>query len=198
MPKDARIGIGERAALIHAAKHFLWSMRVDPPAGRKRSSLASLHMKGLILRTLIGWMAIEGLRRFSDIDPSAVDRLCVWLRGRPARNGKARVSPSTVSNYLLAIKDLYRQRTKLSDAPRVDPLPLDTTFEAAGVTRASRSSRMRSPSRSLAKRCAGWRSMARRSSRLKRSAYEPGPSASLPASPAKPPTMCAGRCGKRI
>ena len=65
-------------------------------------------MKGLILRTLIGWMAIEGLRRFSDIDPSAVDRLCVWLRGRPARNGKARVSPSTVSNYLLAIKDLYR------------------------------------------------------------------------------------------
>jgi hypothetical protein len=43
MPKDARIGIGERAALIHAAKHFLWSMRVDPPAGRKRSSLASLH-----------------------------------------------------------------------------------------------------------------------------------------------------------
>jgi hypothetical protein len=60
MPKDARIGIGERAALIHAAKHFLWSMRVDPPAGRKRSSLASLHMKGLILRTLIGWMAIEG------------------------------------------------------------------------------------------------------------------------------------------
>jgi hypothetical protein len=127
----------ERAALIHAAKHFLWSMRVDPPAGRKRSSLASLHMKGLILRTLIGWMAIEGLRRFSDIDPSAVDRLCVWLRGRPARNGKARVSPSTVSNYLLAIKDLYRQRTKLSDAPRVDPLPLDTTFEAAGVTRQS-------------------------------------------------------------
>ena len=138
MPKDARIGIGERAALIHAAKHFLWSMRVDPPAGRKRSSLASLHMKGLILRTLIGWMAIEGLRRFSDIDPSAVDRLCVWLRGRPARNGKARVSPSTVSNYLLAIKDLYRQRTKLSDAPRVDPLPLDTTFEAAGVTRATK------------------------------------------------------------
>jgi integrase len=43
-----------------------------------------------------------------------------------------------VSNYLLAIKDLYRQRTKLSDAPRVDPLPLDTTFEAAGVTRATK------------------------------------------------------------
>lgn len=130
--------MGDRAALIHAAKHFLWSMRVDPPAGRKRSSPASLHMKGMILRTLIGWMATEGLRRFADIDPRAVERLCMWLRGRSARGGKGQVSPSTVSNYLLAIKDLYRQRSKLEDAPLVDPLPLETTFEAAGVTRATR------------------------------------------------------------
>lgn len=138
MPDDARIGVGDRAALIRAAKHFLWSMRVDPLAGRKRSSLASLHMKGMILRTLIGWMAIEGLSRFSEIDPNAVERLCAWLRGRSARGGKGLVSPSTVSNYLLAIKDLYRQRAKLSDAPLVDPLPLETTFEAAGLTRATR------------------------------------------------------------
>ncbi|MFX9135355.1 hypothetical protein ABTN61_20185, partial [Acinetobacter baumannii] len=41
-------------------------------------------------------------------------------------------------NYLLVIKDLYRQREKLNDAPLVDPLPLETTYEAAGHTRATK------------------------------------------------------------
>jgi integrase len=138
MPEDAKISVRDRAQLIHAAKHFLWSMRVDPPAGRKRSSLASIHAKGTILRTLIGWMTVEGVHRFAEIDPNIVDRLCVWLRGRSARGKKGRISPSTVSNYLLVVKDLYRQRSKLKDAPLVDPLPLETTFEAAGVTRATK------------------------------------------------------------
>ena len=36
--------------------------------------------------------------------------------------------------YLQVLKDLYRQRAKLADAPRHDPLPAETTYEAAGLT----------------------------------------------------------------
>jgi integrase len=138
MPENSMIERSDHARLIRAAKHFLWSMHFAPPRGRKRSSATSIHQKAMVLRPIMEWMVGEGLSRFAMIDPSAVERLCVWLRHRPARPGSGRISPSTIKNYLLAIKDLYRQRTKLDDAPLVDPLPLETTYEAAGHTRATR------------------------------------------------------------
>lgn len=137
MPAGTKIGAGDHAQLIRAAKHFLWSMRMDPPAGRKRSSSASIHSKAMILRVLVSWMASEGYRRFAEIDPPAVERLCVWLRARTPRRGKEQITPATITNYLITVKDLYRQRAKLDDAPLVDPLPLETTYEAAGHNRAT-------------------------------------------------------------
>ncbi|WP_223806914.1 hypothetical protein [Novosphingobium sp. LASN5T] len=88
------------------------------------------------LRALIGWMACEGYARFAEIDPSVIERLCVWLRNRESSRGNGKLNSRTIANYLLVVKDLYRQRAKLEDAPLVDPLPLETTYEAAGVTRA--------------------------------------------------------------
>lgn len=138
MPEGSRISASDHAHLIRAAKHFLWSMHLDPPRGRKRSSSASLHQKAMLLRPILEWMASEGLARFGEIDPAAVERLCVWLRNRPSRGGSGPIRPGTITGYLLAIKDLYRQREKLGDAPLVDPLPLETTYEAAGHTRATK------------------------------------------------------------
>jgi integrase len=137
-PEGSRVSIADYAGLVRAAKHFLWSMMSDPPTGRKRLSPASIHTKGTILRTLVEWMALDGLAAFACIDPRAVDRLCSWLRQRSTPGGKGRIKPGTISNYLLVVKDLYRQRAKLEDAPLVDPLPLETTFEAAGLTRATK------------------------------------------------------------
>ena len=53
--------------------------------------------------------------------------------GTPSGTGGS--TPLTMVNYMIALKDLYRQRAKLDDAPLVDPLPIETTYEAAGVTR---------------------------------------------------------------
>src|SRR5262249_69083 len=39
---------------------------------------------------------------------------------------------------LRVLKDLYRQRAKLADAPHDDPLPAETPTEAAGVTPATK------------------------------------------------------------
>jgi hypothetical protein len=43
----------------------------------------------MLLRPIIGWMAGEGLSRFAEIDPAAVERFCTWLRRRPSRPGHA-------------------------------------------------------------------------------------------------------------
>jgi len=140
MPEHTRIGNSDHVQLVRAAKHFLWSMHYHPPSGRKRSSPASIHHKAMLLRALLEWMACEGHSRFAGIDPASVEQLCKWLRCRPARAGgdKGNISTATITNYLLVIKDLYRQREKLNDAPLVDPLPLETTYEAAGHTRATK------------------------------------------------------------
>jgi len=136
-PENSRISHRDHSQLIRASKQFLWSMRMDPPSGRKRSAPGSIHAKAMNLRAVLGWMASEGYARFSEIDPAAIERLCVWLRGRPALRGPGRLNPGTIAHYLLVMKDLYRQRAKLDDAPLVDPLPLETTYEAAGKTRAT-------------------------------------------------------------
>lgn len=136
LPQNSQINVRAHAQLIRVAKQFLWSMHTDPPPGRKRSAPASIQTKAMNLRALIGWMACEGYARFADIDPAVIERLCQWLRGRQTRRGSGQISPRTVVNYLLVIKDLYRQRAKLDDAPQVDPLPLETTYEVAGYSRA--------------------------------------------------------------
>lgn len=137
LPSEARISHRAWASLGNAAKQFLWSMAVNPPTGRKRLSPASLHSKAVTLKTLIGWMALDGLTSFRDIDAAAVERLRAWLLARSGRGGR-RIAPSTVRNYMVVLKDLYRQRAKLDHAILTDPLPEETTYEAAGLTRATR------------------------------------------------------------
>src|SRR5208282_759069 len=108
----------------------------DPPSGRKRSSAKTLKSRAAVLRILLLWMAAEGIMRFAEIDRRAVGRVTAWLRDRPGhRSGTGVLTPLTMVNYMIVLKDLYRQRAKLDDAPLVDPLPSETTYEAAGVTR---------------------------------------------------------------
>ena len=38
------------------------------------------------------------------------------------------LTPLTMVNYMIVLKDLYRQRAKLDDAPLIDPLPIETTY----------------------------------------------------------------------
>jgi len=92
--------------------------------------------RAAVLRILLLWMAAEGIMRFAEIDRRAVGRFTAWLRDRPGhRSGTGVLTPLTMVNYMIVLKDLYRQRAKLDDAPLVDPLPIETTYEAAGVTR---------------------------------------------------------------
>jgi integrase len=133
------ITAAERAGLIRAAKHFLWTMVTDPPSGRKRSSEKSLKICAEHLKILVSWLAINGISRFADVDLKSAELFIISLRRRPGRpKGQGQIAPKTLVGYLSVLKDLYRQRSKLEDAPRVDPLPLETTREAAGLTEATK------------------------------------------------------------
>lgn len=132
----SRLTDPEHATLLDGAKQFLWSMAIDPPTGRKRSSPSSLVCNARILIVIMRWMLAEGYRSFSALDAAALERLRAWLRTRPGHKGV--IAPATAVHYLQLVKDLYRQRKKLGDAPRYDPLPIETTFEAAGLTRATK------------------------------------------------------------
>jgi hypothetical protein len=134
-PGGARIPAAAWSGLTYAVKQFLWSMAVNPPAGRKRLSPASLHIKAVLLKTVIGWMALDGLASFREVDRAAVDRLRAWLLARQG-TGNRLISARTVAHYMVVLKDLYRQRTKLDSAIVTDPFPDETTYEAAGLTRA--------------------------------------------------------------
>jgi integrase len=136
-PREARITAAAWSGLAHTAKQFLWSMAVNPPAGRKRLSPTSLHSNARLLKTVIGWMALDGLASFRDVDRAAVDRLRAWLLARHGRRNRP-ISPRTVARYMIVLKDLYRQRTKLDNAIVTDPFPEETTYEAAGLTHANK------------------------------------------------------------
>ncbi|HUY25813.1 MAG TPA: hypothetical protein VMV27_00205 [Candidatus Binataceae bacterium] len=133
----SRLTDPQHADLLEAARRFLWSMAVDPPHGRRRSSPSSLFTKAGALLTLIQWMAGEGFAAFRSLDRSAVDRYQAYVQQRRGpRPGKS--SPITVGNYLRILKDLYHQRTKLPDALSFDPFPHTTAGLVAGVCRATR------------------------------------------------------------
>ena len=137
LPDGSRLTDPRHAGLLGAAKQFLWSMAVDPPCGYKRPSQSTLHRYYMSLRVVIGWMLSEGLTSFRMLDAPTVQRLCAWLRTRPGRRPGSTATPATVRNHLAVIAHLYRQRRKLDDAPKVDPLDGEFASVVSGATRAT-------------------------------------------------------------
>jgi len=137
LPDGSCLTDPRNSKLLRAAKQFLWSMAVDPPRGQKRSSPSTLLYDGTVVRTTIGWMISDGLTSFGALDPAAIERLCAWLRTRPGKRPGGILAPNTVRNYLGVIANMYRQRDKLEDAPRTNPLTCESAGVIAGASRDS-------------------------------------------------------------
>lgn len=135
LPDGSRLVDPKNAGLLRAAKHYLWSMAVDPPDGRRCPSPSSLQAAGWKLRTLCCWMVSEGMTSFAEFDPPSVKRFAAWLQTRPGKAAGRRIKPDTIDSYLAIISTMYLQRAKLEDSPLVEPFPGETALEAAGLTR---------------------------------------------------------------
>jgi integrase len=121
------------------AKRFLWTLRVDPPAGHRRARDSSLVRAFQHLRVLIRWMAGEGYRRFADLDRDAAERFLATVKARPGRKGQA-LSGATLAGYASLLNILYLQRDRLQDAPREDLLAADRLRLLTGRWRQRRGS----------------------------------------------------------
>ena len=122
-----------------AAKRFLWTLRVDPPAGHRRARDSSLVRAFQHLRVLIRWMAGEGYRCFVDLDRDAAARFLAIVKARPGRKGQA-LSGATLAGYASLLNTLYLQRDRLRDAPTEDLLAADRLRLLTGRWRQRRGS----------------------------------------------------------
>ena len=68
-----------------AAKLFLWSLKLDPPPGRRNVHESTIVSAFKTLRKLIRWMAAQGYRSFTDLDRDGCDRFMAAMAQRPGQ-----------------------------------------------------------------------------------------------------------------
>lgn len=105
---------------LEDARTFLWSLRADPPRGRRWLRVHSLVSAGQKLRTLISWMAGEGMRGFGGLDRENAQRFLGVIAERVAPNGNA-ITANTRHAYANVVVSLWLQRHKLADPPPEHP-----------------------------------------------------------------------------
>lgn len=105
---------------LEDARAFLWSLRADPPRGRRRLRSQTLLTVGHKLRILVCWMAGEGMRGFGGLDREVAERFLSVVAERVAPKGSA-VTANTRHAYANVVAALWLQRHKLGDPPPDHP-----------------------------------------------------------------------------
>ena len=122
------------AAWLEDARIFLWSLRVDPPPGRRHARARTLVATAVKLRVLIRWMAGEAMRSFGDLDRDVAARFMQEIAERRRHNG-ALIRPRTRHDYANLLLALYQQRRKLARAPTEHPFDEGRTNAYSGFSR---------------------------------------------------------------
>jgi hypothetical protein len=110
------------APWCEAAKTFLWSVKVDPPPGRKHLHDGTLTSLFKALRLLIRWMADQGYRRFAELDRDAGERFLSAMAARRNAKGRA-IAPSTMKLYRRLLVLIYLQGARYPAVAIDDPFP---------------------------------------------------------------------------
>jgi integrase len=119
----SRFGDPQWADWREAAKVFLWSLKTDPPPGRRHLHDGTLVSYFKALRVLIRWMISQGYRRFADLDRDASEGFLALMATRPgSRSGKLLAS-ATLHQYRNLLITLYQQGAKLPEVAIADPFP---------------------------------------------------------------------------
>lgn len=120
LPDDSRFTAPCWSQWLEDARTFLWSLRADPPRGRRRLRSQTLVTVGHKLRILICWMAGEGMYGFGGLDREAAERFLSVVAERVAPKGSA-VTANTRHAYANVVAALWLQRHKLGDPPPDNP-----------------------------------------------------------------------------
>ncbi len=120
---DSRFSDPQWADWREAAKLFLWSLKLDPPPGRRNVHESSIVRVFGTQRTLIRWMAAQGYRRFADLDRDASDRFLVAMAQRPGSKPGEPLKSATLQHYANLLTCLYLQGSKFPEVAIDDPFP---------------------------------------------------------------------------
>ncbi|AME27438.1 integrase (plasmid) [Burkholderia sp. PAMC 26561] len=105
-----------------AAKRFLWSLKVDPPPGRKRVHDGTVVSAFKILRILIRWMAERGCRCFADLNRDAAVEFIDVVAQRPGIKRGKNLSAATLNSYLGILHLLYLQGSRMPEVAIDEPI----------------------------------------------------------------------------
>ena len=105
---------------LEDARTFLWSLRTDPPRGRRRLRVQTLVSAGQKLRVLICWMSGEDMHGFGGLDQENAQRFLGFVAARVTVKGNA-VTATTRHAYANLLAALWLQRHKLGDPPPEHP-----------------------------------------------------------------------------
>jgi integrase len=105
-----------------AAKTFLWSLKGDPPPGRRAVHESTLVSTFKTMRVLIRWMASQGYRSFTELDREASERFMGQLAQRPGKRSPS-LTPTTQQSYRNLLMALYLQGARYPELRIDDPFP---------------------------------------------------------------------------
>jgi hypothetical protein len=120
---DSRFSDPQWAGWQEAAKLFLWSLKLDPPPGRRNVHETTIVSVFKALRMLIRWMAAQGYRRFVDLDRDACDRFLAATARRPGSGSSKSLKTGTLQHYANLLMRLYLQGAKFPEVAIAEPFP---------------------------------------------------------------------------
>jgi len=120
---DSRFSDPQWADWREAAKLFLWSLKLDPPPGRRSVHESTIVSVFKALRILIRWMAAQGYRCFADLDRDACDRFMAVMAQRSGSSSGKPLKSTTLQSYANLLTRLYLQGAKFPEVAIADPFP---------------------------------------------------------------------------
>ena len=120
---DSRFSDPQWTGWREAAKLFLWSLKLDPPPGRRNVHESTIVSVFKALRALIRWMAAQGCRRFADLDRDGCDRFLTAMAQRPGSKPGKMLKATTLQTYANVLTRLYLQGAKFPEVAIADPFP---------------------------------------------------------------------------
>ena len=106
-----------------AAKLFLWSLKLDPPPGRRNVHESTIVSVFKALRVLIRWMAARRYRGFTDLDRDASERFMAAMAQRPGHGSGKPLKSTTLQTYANLLTRLYLQGAKFPEVAIDNPFP---------------------------------------------------------------------------
>lgn len=120
---DSRFSDPQWAEWRESAKLFLWSLKLDPPPGRRNVHESTIVRIFNMERILIRWMVAQGYRSFADLDRDSCDRFLAAMAQRPGAKPGKMVTIVTLQHYANLLRLLYLQGSKFPEVAIEDPFP---------------------------------------------------------------------------